>query len=527
MDELRRHLGGGFSDPRTLGRELLARGWLTAFQVNQVGRGRLPALGPYSLLGRLGRGSMGTVFLARHRLMRRPVALKLLHRQDLADRFLREVEAVARLDHPNVVHAYDADIAGGRPYLVMEYVEGSCLQRLVERGGPLPAALACDYARQAALGLQHASDRGVVHRDVKPSNLLLRGRDGRVMVSDFGLARLEGAGGGGPGLTREGVVLGTLDFISPEQAAGASSADARSDLYSLGCTLYYLLSGRPPFSGGSAVEKLLRHGTETPAPLVGVPPGVEAVVGRLMAKRPQDRYQSPAEAAEALGRVEAAGATPPHALAGRRRATATRPGFGRGPLDVQHRLVPEPLPDVPGRLHPVVPRRPYQDGLHSRLRHPLLDPLERHRMCIPTIRRGSSRSPTAGRIFMPTTHTAEAVAQRRVLIVEDNHDNRETLRILLGIWNFAVEVAEDGPDGLRKALAWAPDIAIVDIGLPGFDGYEFARRVREALGTRVVLIAVTGYGGPENRKLALDAGFDEHMTKGTDLSEILGRLRAV
>ena len=128
---------------------------------------------------------------------------------------------------------------------------------------------------------------------------------------------------------------------------------------------------------------------------------------------------------------------------------------------------------------------------------------------------------------MPTTHTAEAVAQRRVLIVEDNRDNRETLRILVGIWNFAVEVAEDGPDGLRKALAWAPDIAIVDIGLPGFDGYEFARRVREALGTRVVLIAVTGYGGAENRKLALDAGFDEHITKGADLGEVLERLRAV
>jgi serine/threonine protein kinase len=198
-----------------------------------------------------------------------------------------------------VVHAYDAGRKGrSHYYLAMEYVEGPDLARLVKRRGALPAAVACAYARQAALGLEHAHGRGVVHRDLKPSNLLLSAR-GVVKVLDLGLARLEGAG---EALTRAGQVLGTVDYIAPEQALGAG-ADARSDLYSLGCTLHFLLAGRPPFPGGTAADKLLRHLREEPQAPEGVPASVVEVARRLMAKRPEGRYRSAAEAAEALGRI--------------------------------------------------------------------------------------------------------------------------------------------------------------------------------------------------------------------------------
>jgi serine/threonine-protein kinase len=287
---------------------LIERDWLTPFQVNEIHRGRGASLtaGPYLLLERLGQGSMGTVFKARHARMRRLAAVKLLHAGVLArsggrDRFLREVEAVARLDHPNVVHAYDAGWAGETPYLAMEYVEGADLRRLVPKDGPLTFRLACDYARQAALGLQHAHERGVIHRDVKPSNLLLCGTT--VKLSDFGLALLAGEEMAGD-LTGVGRFVGTPDYLSPVQALNPRSTDGRSDLYALGSTLYCLLTGQPPFPGGSAVEKVLRQLREEPEPVEairpGVPPALTALVRKLMARCPEDRFQTAAEVADAL-----------------------------------------------------------------------------------------------------------------------------------------------------------------------------------------------------------------------------------
>jgi serine/threonine-protein kinase len=316
LAELWQQLGDRAQDPQHLGRELLRRGWLTAFQVNQVQLGRSPVLGRYTLLGRLGSGSMGEVYRARHRHMGRLAAIKLFHPQRLAGRgaaqFLREVEAAARLDHPHVVHAYDADAAGGRPFLAMELVEGPALSQLVAAGGPLPVVAACDYVRQAALGLQHAHERGVVHRDVKPSHLLLQARQGRVKVTDFGLARLHDAWAGPSGLTRPGRVVGTLDYLAPEQIE-SGAVDGRADLYGLGCAFYFLLAGRPPFPGGSAAQKLRWRLAQEPRPLrelrADVPAAVAAVVHRLLAKRPGDRYQTAGELAAVLASAAPPGAS--------------------------------------------------------------------------------------------------------------------------------------------------------------------------------------------------------------------------
>jgi serine/threonine protein kinase/Leucine-rich repeat (LRR) protein len=312
-----------FPEAKALARELIRRGWLTPYQANQLllGRGRDLLLGSYVLMERLGEGGMGLVFKARNWKVGWVVALKVIRKERLTSpnvvrRFQREILAAAHLNHPNIVRAYDADEVGGRHFFAMEYVEGTDLARLVKEHGPLVVPLACDYVRQAALGLQHAHERGLVHRDIKPANLLLT-RKGVVKLLDMGLARLAGRVEGGDSrstLTKEGIVVGTLDYIAPEQSLDAHGADIRADLYSLGCTLFFLLTGRVPFPARNPTEKLLRHQLEPP-PRVDqlrpeVPPGVAAVVARLMAKRPADRYRTPADLAVALADVAGGGVLP-------------------------------------------------------------------------------------------------------------------------------------------------------------------------------------------------------------------------
>src|SRR5579864_1765235 len=270
----------------------------------------------YRVVRLLGQGGMGAVYLAEHRHMGRHVALKvinpdLLNHPRSLPRFQQEVRAAAKLDHPNIVAAYDADHAASLHFLVMEYVEGQNLADYLAEKGPLPVAEACHIIRQAALGMQHAHERGMVHRDIKPHNLMLT-PPGQVKVLDFGLARFAAD----PiqtseisktsevfGLTGAGAVVGTTDYIAPEQAQDAHRADGRADIYSLGCTLYHLLSGKPPFPEGSASEKLRRHASEEPRPLnekrTDVPEGLAAVVSRMMAKKPEDRQQTSAEVAKA------------------------------------------------------------------------------------------------------------------------------------------------------------------------------------------------------------------------------------
>jgi len=262
----------------------------------------------WRVLAKLGDGGMGSVYKAEHKLMQRPVVLKTIRNAlstnpDAASRFLREVRLAARLAHPNIVAVFDAEEIAGFHVLAMEYVEGTDLAGVVRRLGPLPVADAFEAARCAALGLQHAHERGLVHRDIKPSNLQLA-LDGTVKVLDFGLAMLRGESGG---LTSDRQVLGTADFMAPEQWNNSSQVDIRADLYSLGCTLFCLLAGNPPFAGddrATDIAKMMAHATVPPPAIrslrTDVPSEAAAALARLLDKDPARRPQTPAEAAELL-----------------------------------------------------------------------------------------------------------------------------------------------------------------------------------------------------------------------------------
>ncbi len=273
----------------------------------------------FRILKELGRGGMGVVYKAEHRIMEKTIALKVISRAlltnpDALERFHREVRAAAKLDHPHIVRALDADCAGELHLLVMEFVEGVSLFQAVQKKGPLPIPHACHYVRQAALGLQFAHEQGMVHRDIKPHNLMLTPR-GQVKILDFGLARLASEQKQRGGLTRTGDFMGTPDYVAPEQAMDASQADIRADIYSLGCTLYFLLAGRPPFQEDTVVKQVLAHIEKEAVPLQQIRPEVPqelaVVVARMLAKAPAQRFQKPVEVAEALAPFCKAGPKPP------------------------------------------------------------------------------------------------------------------------------------------------------------------------------------------------------------------------
>ncbi len=285
-------------------------GRLTPYQAGAVLQGKTKGLliGNYLILDKLGAGGMGMVFKARHRRLKRVVALKLLPPSMARDgsavlRFQREAEAAAQLSHPNIVAALDADEFRGLHFLVMEYVEGRDLHRLVKELGPLPVPQAVDCIAQAARGLKAASEAGVVHRDIKPSNLLLE-PGGTLKILDMGLARLDdskgllGAAEAAPdaALTQSNLLMGTVDYMSPEQAFNPKHADLRSDIYSLGCTLHFLLTARPPYSGETLVAKLIAH-REQPIPVLSaarpdVPATLDDLLRRMLAKSPDERIAS-------------------------------------------------------------------------------------------------------------------------------------------------------------------------------------------------------------------------------------------
>lgn len=276
----------------------------------------------YRILSPLGKGGMGMVFKAEHRMMGRLVAIKVInaklieHPQAVA-RFRAEVQAAGRLSHPNIVQAYDAEQAGDVHFLAMEYVDGISLAELVHRKGPLPFRQTAAIVRKVAHGLHHAFKQGMVHRDIKPQNIMIN-QEGKVRVLDFGLARLvreretEPANELAPmdrmrrtadALTMLGSVLGTPDYIAPEQVEDSHQADTRADIYSLGCTCYYLLTGQPPFAGGTVMEKLLAH-TEQTAPGIeslraDVPAQLVQLVAKMMQRSPDARFQTPIEVAQA------------------------------------------------------------------------------------------------------------------------------------------------------------------------------------------------------------------------------------
>ncbi len=275
----------------------------------------LGIVGQYRLLEKLGEGGMGAVYKALHVRLEKVVALKVLPAERMQDRravarFEREMKAVGQLNHPNIVGAFDAGEADGKHYLVMELVDGCDLSTLLRRRGPLNAADACELVRQAAVGLQHAHRRGMVHRDIKPSNLMLaRSEAGppQVKILDMGLALLgEQHASGQRELTNTGQLMGTLQYMAPEQALDSHDVDIRADIYSLGASLYKLLCGETPFPSGkydTPVKMMMALATET-APSIGtkcvLPTGLVAVVDRMLARQPDDRFGTPQEVADAL-----------------------------------------------------------------------------------------------------------------------------------------------------------------------------------------------------------------------------------
>jgi serine/threonine-protein kinase len=353
LEEAARDLAPACDVPEKLADQLVSRAWLTRFQAEQLltrASNKL-VIGQYLLLDRLGEGGMGQVFKALHRRLNRIVALKVIRSQCITSdstavaRFQREAQAAARLNHPNIVTLYDANEVDGVHFLAMEYVAGLDLARVVQEFGRLSLADAVEFLRQGAQGLQHAFEMGMVHRDIKPSNFLVmephasknleagaasppdshrtneKGGSSlkgcTIKILDMGLVRLiDPDGAQNTGLTREGVVFGTPDYMAPEQARDARTADIRSDLYSLGCTLYYLLAGRPPFAEGTALEKLLMHQMDQPTSIEKlrpeVPIRVVAILDKLMAKRPEHRYQVPTEVLDDLAglQVESAAGDP-------------------------------------------------------------------------------------------------------------------------------------------------------------------------------------------------------------------------
>ena len=299
------------ADPSKLGGLMVRDGILTYFQAEQLLQGKWKRffIGKYKVLERLGVGGMGQVFLCEHKLMKRKVAVKVLPAAKSSDeaalsRFYREARAVAAVDHPNLVRAYDIDQDENLHFLVMEYVDGINFHDLVRKFGTVDVLRACHYMFGSVVGLHHAHEMGLVHRDIKPANILVD-RTGVVKILDMGLARFFNPDEDDM-LTKkfDESVLGTADYLAPEQAIDSSTVDIRADIYGLGGTFYYMLTGFPPFPEGSVAQKLLWHQTKAPKPVRAyrpeVPEGVAAIVDKMMAKDAANRYQSPAELMEAL-----------------------------------------------------------------------------------------------------------------------------------------------------------------------------------------------------------------------------------
>lgn len=387
-----------------LASQMVRDGILTNFQSEQFLQGKWKRfhIGKYKVLERLGSGGMGQVFLCEHKLMRRRVAIKVLPTAKAEDpvakeRFYREARAVAALDHPNVVRAFDVDQDGALHFLVLEHVDGSSLQDIIKKYGPMDPLRACHYIHQAAVGLDYAHQvAGIIHRDIKPGNIVVD-RTGVVKILDMGLAKFFRDDGDALTHKFDDNVLGTADYLAPEQALDSSAVDVRADIYSLGATFYFMLAGNPPFPAGSAAQKLVWHQMKEPTSLKALraelSDDIVAIVERMMKKIPDQRYTLPSEVAIALSPLTSVPIPPPpdhempqHSLAALagvaptgtnpRAAAARQPGNPRGSsvisVAASSAIIPRPGSDLfPVSPPPSMPRM--SAPADEPLRQPTLD----------------------------------------------------------------------------------------------------------------------------------------------------------
>ena len=310
----RRQMGRGLpEDPRDAANSMVEDGLITDFQAEQylLGKWRGFTIGKYKLLERVGVGGMGQVFLCEHMYMKRRVAIKVLppakaEQPAALGRFYREARAAGSLEHPNIVRTHDIDQDGNLHFIVMEYVDGSNLLDMVKKGGPMDVRRACHYVRQIAVGLDFAFRSGIIHRDIKPGNVLID-RRGVAKILDMGLARFYKDQTDMLTVKYDDkIVLGTADYVAPEQVANSHTVDIRADIYATGASFYFLLAGHPAFPSGSVSQKLLWHRTKDPTPIrqirPEVPEGLAVILAKMLAKDPNARYQTPIEIANDLER---------------------------------------------------------------------------------------------------------------------------------------------------------------------------------------------------------------------------------
>ncbi|WP_425618931.1 response regulator [Anatilimnocola sp. NA78] len=424
-------LASADNDSQLLAKLLTAPDLLTRFQIDALceGRGSTLRIGNYDVLDRLGAGGMGTVFKARHRRMKRLVALKVLagnlsQNPVFVKRFQREVETIASLGHPNVVMAYDADESEVGHFLVTELVNGRDLAACVAAQGAFPVSLAVHCILQTARGLAYAHTQGIIHRDIKPHNLLLD-EQGVVKVTDLGLARLNhGATGPASGfdVTMAGGVIGTADYMPPEQAVDSTTIDHRADIYSLGCTLYFLLVGRPPFSGPTMMSVLLKH-RDAQIPSLSavrseVPAALDGLFQRMLAKEPADRIQSMSEVVAEL-----------ETIARDLPTDAIEPGQG---MEIT-----------------------FGDS-------------------------GSGGSTVHTRISEQTMESGTSTSQASVLIVEPSRVQASIIKGYLQEQSYAVlGAASKGNDAIELVRKLRPKAVISALHLPDLDGLQLAGQIRE------------------------------------------------